>query len=326
MIERFLTWWAHNLVAWLPARLRAPAVPDAILARLLPDGVIELARRRSGRVLPGTRLAPGARGAAPRGPVVLLLPPGAALRREVELPMAAERRLRKVLGLELDRLTPFSADEIDWSWAVLARDRVRDRIRLALLLVPKTASAAALSAARTAGLQVSALEAEGATIPLHATEARRWRGLLMPAATAACALLLLTAAALPFLRQSLEARRVEARIQALQPSVDKAAALRRRIANGTAGADVLMAQRATTGDFLSVLALVTDILPDDTHLTELGWHARALALSGQSAAAAQLIGALSREPTVRNPAFVAPVTRDDATKLDRFALRAEVVP
>jgi general secretion pathway protein L len=226
----------------------------------------------------------------------------------------------------MDRLTPFAAAELDWTWCDLWRDRARGQVRLALLLVPRTASAGVLAALRAAGAQPALLEGEEGTVPLdRASQSRaRRRSRALAAGAAACGLLALVAAGLPFLRQSTDLRRVERRIQALRPDVDRVDALRRRIAGSVAGADVLAAQRAATGEVLAALALVTEILPDDTYLSEFGWRSRTLTLSGQSAAAARLIGALSASPTVRNPTFAAPVIRDEAARADRFSIRAEI--
>jgi hypothetical protein len=46
-------------------------------------------------------------------------------------------------------------------------------------------------------------------------------------------------------------------------------------------------------------------------------------MSGQSATAARLISALAADPAIRNPAFSAPVTRNETTHTDLFSIRAE---
>ena len=80
------------------------------------------------------------------------------------------------------------------------------------------------------------------------------------------------------------------------------------------------------GDPLRVLADLTDILPDDTSLIELSLRDRALSIAGQSAAAARLIPALAADPAIRNPAFAAPVTRNELSGIEDFSIRAEVAP
>ena len=47
-------------------------------------------------------------------------------------------------------------------------------------------------------------------------------------------------------------------------------------------------------------------------------------MAGRSGGAARLIGLLSADPTIRDPAFVAPVTRADSGGGDIFSIRAEL--
>ena len=140
------------------------------------------------------------------------------------------------------------------------------------------------------------------------------------------AVLAVVAAGLPFVQQSAASRAVEARIAALRPAVDQADALRREIAQATGSNDVIAAERARVGDALGVVATVTAVLPDDTYLTDFQLQGRVLTLTGQSAAAARLIALLAAEPALRNPAFTAPVTRNEPGRAEGFAIRAEVAP
>ena len=340
MIELFLAWWAQHLLAWLPARLRgAGRQPDALIAEMLPEGGVSLLARRGGRETALGSFGPGAAGEAAlqdtlgsrRGPLVLRPPPGVLLQRPVELPLAAERELGQVLRYEMDRLTPFALDEVHWGWAVERRDRIRGRVHVLLLVAPKAALAPVLAVLRRAGASPEALETAGAVphaIPLDPGRPgqERWRRRVLAVAAAGCAVLAVVAVGLPFVQQSLAMGTVDRRIKALRPQVDQAQALRRRIASGAAGADVLATQRAATGDAMAVLATVTDVLPDDTYLAELTVHGRVLTFSGQSGAAARLISALSANPALRDPAFIAPVTRNETAKADQFSIRAELAP
>ena len=84
--------------------------------------------------------------------------------------------------------------------------------------------------------------------------------------------------------------------------------------------------RDKVGRPLVVLAATTSILPDDTYLTEMELRQRKLTLSGRSAGAARLIGALAGDAEFRNPGFSAPVTRLEALRAELFTINAEVTP
>ncbi len=346
MLTEFATWWARQMLDLAPARLRArdPAQDNALIVS--PEGspaaphALRAALRRQGTEAPLGSFGADAAGAErlrrsvsarPRA-VVVRLPPDALLEREVTMPLAAERAPQQALHYEMDRLTPFASDAIFWSWAAAKRDKARGKLHLRLFFAPKMSLEGTLGMLQRAGLPATLLEAATAggvrSIPLASPDPagtlRRRR--LEVAMQAACVTLAVIAVALPFARQSLALRAAERKIAALRPATEQVEALRRRLSGAGSGADVVVAERAHLGDVLQVLAAVTDLLPDDTFLTELSMHQGKLGIGGQSAAAAKLIPVLAAEPTLRNPSFTAPVTRIDNGAFDQFSIRAELAP
>lgn len=346
MLNEFLLWWAQQLKAALPARLTQDrAGPDAralvVTLRLPPAGPqsVDVLVRRKGRdaalgqfdLDPAGIAALQAAVAGQGSAAVLRLPPELLLEQQAALPIAAERDPERVLQYEMDRITPFAADELFWAWTIERRDRAQGRLHLRLSLVPKARLGAALDALRQAGLRPVALEAmtpggPAQRIALDRPQPAPWRKRGLALAGGACAVLAVAAIAVPFVMQSVKSAEVEGQIAALRPRADEAEALRRRILSSAAGTDVFAEQRARVGDALSTLATVTEVLPDDTFLSELTLRARVLTISGQSAGAAKLIAALAAERSIRNPAFAAPVTRNEGTRGEGFAIRAEVEP
>ena len=301
------------------------------------------ALRRGERLTPLGRFAldgagiTAARNAAALGgraiPIWLRPRSAATLEKQLSFPLAAERALRQALTYEMDRETPFTADEVWWDWRVNQRDRAHGEVHLTLFLVPKLASQDIVVALTQGGLRPTVIDAPSPAggrhqIMLDGEDARTqpWSaGPLRPLALA-CVSLALIALIVPFARQSLALGRAEDRIAVLQPQVDAVQALRRRVEN-VAGAGAASAmEQAGTADALKVLAKTTQILPDDTHLTDFNLHRRKLGISGQSGGAAKLIGLLAADPFFQDPAFAAAVTRVQGTKLDAFSINAEVRP
>ncbi|HEV2673544.1 MAG TPA: PilN domain-containing protein [Aliidongia sp.] len=345
-IGTFLSWWGEQLRSLLPATL-AGATPldhDAILVTLEDEAaaeVVEVTLRkrgqpsRLGRFLldgPGIRALKQAC-ALPGRPNAVILRLGSAflLEKQLVLPLAAERELVRVLGFEMDRETPFAVDEVYWDAAVIERDRRQGRLTVRLSLVPRAPLADLvrdLAAADLAPTMLAPLLSDGTIRPIaldhSGARSRGWRGRAMPALTTVAALLALVAVALPFVRQALAAREIEASIAALQPTVDEAARLRRQITGG--GGEAIAAERAKLPNPLKVMAATTQALPDDTHLTDLSLKNRRLSLIGQSAAAAKLLGALAADPGFKDPAFAAPVTKLEANQQEIFSIATEVRP
>ena len=72
------------------------------------------------------------------GQVVLVLPDDQVLRRTVELPLAARENLREVVSFELDRYTPFAAEDVMFDLPEAAGDPVtvdRDLVQVRLKAV-----------------------------------------------------------------------------------------------------------------------------------------------------------------------------------------------
>lgn len=339
MLHEFLVWWAGQLVSLLPGRLRSlDGGGDGLIAVLSADATTAgfILRRRGRETALGTFPLAGL-GAAPLRaaigarppPVTLRLPPGQLLEQSVVLPLAAEREPERVLRYEMDRLTPFQASELFWTWRIVRRDRARGQLHVTLSVAVQGALRPVLDALASAGIRPVALQSgqAGRTfIPLDRTPDPFWRRRFDLGLGLLCAVLALTAAGAPFIVQLRERAAVERRIASARPAVDQVDALRRQAAAAMAGVDVLAAQRAVSGNMLETLAALTATLPDDTALSDLAIRARAITISGQSASAARLIPALAADPALRNPSFAAPVTRNETAKAEGFTIRAEAVP
>ena len=268
MLIEFLTWWREQLLALARLRPGPGQAPDGRTAAVsllgLPPGgppLVELHGRRRGRDGSAGRFTLDAagiaalRGAAAglRGPTLLRLPRGMLLEQTVTLPLAAEREPARVLAYEMDRLTPFAAAELFWTWALDRRDRGANQVRFRLSLVPKAPLLPLLDALAAAGLRPAALDAaapDGAPRRLVLAQVQPgWWGRHGAAlAAGACAALAVAAAGLPFLQQSEAAGLAEAQIAALRPKVDRVEALRRAVQGRAASTDVVEAGRARVGD------------------------------------------------------------------------------
>jgi general secretion pathway protein L len=262
--------------------------------------------------------------------MVLQVPTGLLLERQVVLPLAAEMDLHGVVAHEMDRLTPFRADDVVWDTTIARRDTKRGQMHVQVTIAPKLHLQPVLDALQQAGLVPTQIQAFGPgekrVISLGKTSAKRtWPGLrALRWMQAGSGVMAAMAIAIPFILQSLEQSRVEDRIAAMRSQVAEAEKLRKAIASSTTAADLIAAARNEIGTPLQSIALLTEMLPDDTYLTLLSVRQRKLAVNGRSAAAARLIGALAANPQLHNPAFAAPVLRDETNGGETFSIRVEV--
>lgn len=69
--------------------------------------------------------------------IALRLMKGQGLRRQFKLPMAAEENLAQVIGLEMDRLTPFTQDQVTFATRILSRTKATRQILVELIIAPR---------------------------------------------------------------------------------------------------------------------------------------------------------------------------------------------
>jgi general secretion pathway protein L len=264
----------------------------------------------------------------------LLVPESLVLRRRLSLPVAAEARLRDVLAFELDRQTPFSADQVSYQGRVLARDPGGQLLDVELLVLPRARLDAELQplgelGASLAGVDV--VEADGRRLGVNLlpeahrdtrVDPVRRLNLILAGIAAVCLFgtLLLTlhnrGERLEDLRQQVAAANDQAR---------QARLLRNQLQVSAQAANFLATSRASRPTMLELLDELTRRIPDDTSLDKLTVNGDRLVMVGQSRAAPALVGLLQASPMLREPALAGAVQADPRSGRDRFTLTANLV-
>ena len=345
MIREFLSWWTGQLLELLPQELRRSALEAGDALVITPVGplgrgveAVSADLRRNGRQTPLGRFALGAIGLAdlPRaggGVTALRLGEADVLGKTVTLPFAAQRELDQVLAFEMDRETPFKAEELYWNHRITAADRQSGRLSVRLSLVPKASLDPLLTDLAAVGIRPQRVEIadgpdSGFYVPLdgNGNSPKQASNRLFWPAAACCAALAVAAVVTPFVRQELALASLDREIAATRAAATEADSLRKEVERLSGNAGFIEGERDKAGRPLVVLAAATRNLPDDTYLTEMELRQRKLTLSGRSAGAARLIAALAVDGEFRNPAFAAPVTRLEALRAELFTINAEVGP
>jgi len=350
----FLQWWRRSLLAWLPLRARQALDFQRGRLLLLSEGEgVEVRLQLESEIIdlghvPAFALDADELSTPPSDPLAallptrladlprwLLLPASTGLRRRMPLPAAAADRLRDVVGFEIDRQTPFSADQVAFDARILGRRDSDGQLDTELVAVPRTALDARMAtlgvlASTVAGIDIVAGDGSPLGVNLLAPELRRtrvdpwrvWNLALLSAAVLLTALMLWQL--LQNRRAAADAFAQEIRRHA-QPA-RRAAADRAELLALIEGQAFLDRTRAERPTAVEVLDDVSRRLPDDTYLEKFAIEQDALTLIGLSSQAAALVGALQESKVVNEPALAGALMPDPGTRRDRFTLTAKLTP
>ncbi len=321
-----LAWWLDELAALAPAWLRrALSAKPKHLAERLEDG--------GWRYWIDGRLAPDG-GPARRagGRVGLVLAPASVLTRSLTYPRLPLGDLRRMIALDLDRLSPVSADQVYHDVRVASRDE--DGVqRVWLGLLPKAMAGEALQAASAEGLKPLRLGValgDGATdyrfdfLPAirrelglrDETQARRWWW-------AAAGVLALANLVALVGRDMISVDRLRQAVDAQRPGVAAVMGVRRRVEAQERARGALI-ERGARGDPLPMLAALTAALPRTAWVQRLEWNGQQARIVGFRTGDADLLAALRASPGLANPRAAATATPAKAGAGQPFDITLDV--
>ena len=244
------------------------------------------------------------------------LPPGWLVLRSFRLPAAAKENLAGAIEAELDRVAPFTPDQVYFTWRA---GPVRNReIPIDLALAPRRLADPLLAegAARLVAPESAPDWLRGRDFLPRG--AGNWRpNLSRPVVLALLLALLLPSAAAYWRGQHLQTRLADAQHEAAQTL-----ALARDVASRRAGLSPLEVERASRPALSVLLADLTRALPDGAYLDSLSIDGQSVTLSGYAQSAAALIPALAESGRFTDAHFAGSVIRESERGLERFQIAA----
>lgn len=270
--------------------------------------------------------------------IELLVRPERFVFKPLELPSRAAEFLEGVVRSQIDRLTPWSADQAAFGSSVPA-DLGSGRIVVTVAATAKVMLAPIQQAFSGTGARSIVIRAapplaspdmaaikiteENVTRVLDVNVVRR-----VVMVTLACALLVSLAAeaASTFIGGNLQTHQDElARQIARQRSV----LLMSRHAAGdpkTLAEQALLRRKNESPSDVIALEILSKILPDTTYVTEMHIEANKLQLTGITHDAPQLIRLIEQTKHFSQTTFFAPITRSPSDSRDHFSIEARMEP
>jgi general secretion pathway protein L len=355
-VERFWRWWSNELLAMVPERFASLAGTGRVPLIAFDDAAVVLLEPRPAEGAAEERVSLAqlepAQGAAAvrglleragetRGRARIALAPREALVRRVSMPAATEENLETVLGFEMDRLTPFRADEVYYDHRVTGRDVAAGTISVLLAVARREIVDARIEQARALGLSVQGVAVRedtaraGAALDVLPSIQRGERDgprerLAKQVLAAGAIVLLLVLLLLPVYSKNRE-------VHAIKPALDKAHAdaqatdaLIRELDRHVADYNFLLTRRYATYPALAYVEEVTRLLPDNTWLQQFdiknAGKTREVLISGETVSSSKLIEILEQSRLLQNAAPRGTVTRGTQPGTERFVIAAEVRP
>lgn len=346
-------WWIDELAGLLPRKLKSASTklrPCLVLAMSGKDTILlectaKHGERELGRIIETGDGAPAVGSAARpspaladltkrryrKWPLIARLAGDLGLRKLVDLPLAARDDLGQLLHFELDRLTPFKAENVRFAWRVMKTDSKAGRMQVELEMTPKPVVDKALELANVQGRRVDRVELEGGRdghepldlLPrsIETKQGKGWQGRILPLIALG---LLITAVAIPLRKQQALVGDLEREIDAVRAEAEKSLALREQLDSLSKEARFLVDAKNGRVAMTEILAELTRLIPDHSYIVQLQIGRETIELSGLAETASDLIVILDQSPMLVLPRFRSPVTRDSRTGKERFQISVDL--
>ncbi len=272
-------------------------------------------------VLPGSRFE-------------VVLRPSRFLFRPLDLPKRAADFLDGMIRSQIDRLTPWTANEAFFSWSAPVETSA-DRINVTVVAAPK---------AKIAPLIRLAESCDAGSVILYATPdgeprtdggikifEKRMRGSLdvtrVRRILSAVLLTAAVAAALSLVVANVVGGRLESQQQQLTRKIAEGRAARVKLSSSDDSTHNILARRKrATPSSVMVLEALSEILPDNTYVTELRIEKDKLQIVGITQEAPSLVRLIEQSPHFTRATFFAPTTRSSNDPGERFHVEARIKP
>ena len=349
-LPAFFAWWRDQLLACLPARWRdLLSERSESLLLDLHDEEIVVWRERGDAMSEYARirrdLPPEAQSAEfqrlrtaigdPAVRTVFCIPADRVLTRVLNLPSAAEDNLRQVLSFEMDRQTPFKADQIYFDSRVLGHDASGRNVQVELVLIPRGRLDQELNALPSGAADLDGVDSWRALPgagrrhtnllpPEKRAQRRNLRTPLNLALAAAVLILLVLNMDESLANRAAAVESMRAEVSQANTAAKQVAALKKSLADSIGGANFLTDRKRNGALTVALINDISQRLPQDTYLERLQIENKQVQLQGQAQEAAKLIALLGASPCLGNPGFQGQVQPDPRTGKERFQINADL--
>ncbi|WP_340120942.1 PilN domain-containing protein [Methylobacter svalbardensis] len=349
-VNKFFRWWLRELGFLVPEKIRqlvnekqgfiivrpeGNQLALTYVANELAEPLAILERNASGIAQYKALLAKDERLA--KANLILRLTAQQAIQKELVLPAAVKGNLFQVVTYELDRYTPFKAEQVYFSVKQLEAEHEPGQIRVMLVLTPREMLDALYEDVKAMGMSPLFVDYEAMPNDLE----HRYEGynllrdtlrektantprLIYSGLIAAVFLLLAAVLVSPVWFEYRTVNALQEKIDTLEKDAKDVKALQLEIDAMIDETRLLIAEKSAAPTVVDMLNSLSALMKDDTWLSYAQYSDGHLQIQGESPAASALIGVLEDSELFANARFVSPVTQDKISGQERFQITVDV--
>lgn len=344
--KQFFRWWKRELDFLVPEKIKQLVIDKQGFIIVSPKGnQLVLTYILDGQIEPLATLDRGARDATFQGlyekderlakaNIILRLTGQDAIQKELSLPAAAKENLYQVVAYELDRYTPFKAEQVYFAVKLLEGVNEPGQLRVMLILTTREVLDGLYEDIKAMGLSLVFADYEGSANNLDDSynllpERLRQKTAKMPrliqsALITLTCLLLVAVIAMPVWFEYQTVNALQLKADALEKDAKKVKALQSDIDAVIDETRQLIEEKSATPEVIVMLNTLSSLIKDDTWLSYAQYSDGHLQIQGESPAASTLIAVLEASELFVNARFASPVTQDRISKLERFQITVDV--
>lgn len=348
-IKPFLRWWARELAFLVPIKIRQffHTPQAAIIVRsngeqfelsyeingeqkYLATVVRDISKAQAVKnLLAGERFK--------NAVFVLRLSNADALSKTVNLPLAAQANVTQVVSYELDRYSPFKAEQVYFATRIERVDTEAAQIAVQLLLTPKKHLESLYNDCKNLGITPSVVDVEDSpndlqnlhsaynllpqNLQLKVKNTSRW---IIGTLFISLILLSFSSLILPVWLEYQAVEELENKISKIDKEVKAIKNLQAEMDSLREETQLLINEKTAAPPIIAILNEISALMQDDSWLSYLQYSDGQIQLQGESKAASNLLADLEASDYFAKVNFASPVTQDKASGLERFQITAEI--
>lgn len=259
-----------------------------------------------------------------------------AIQTQLSLPAAVKGNLLQVVGYELDKYSPFKAEQVYFSVRQLPESEP-GQIHVQVIITPKEHLDSLYEEAIALGM--SPLIADCAVVPNNLDDnSHRYNllpdklrpktskipTLIYSGLATTLLLLLMGVLILPVWMENETVTLLAERVKSIEKDAKKIKSMQAEVTAFRDQTQKLIDHKTSLPPMIVMLNELSSLIKDDTWIAYAQYADGHLQIQGESPSASELISVLEESAIFANARFVSPVTQDNVSKFERFQITVDL--